>query len=323
MANALVTFSTPIGIYDNLAASRKQREIMMSSSLTPGQRFKNALATEKPLQIAGTINAYTAKLAESVGFKALYLSGGGVAAASYGLPDLGITTLQDVLTDAERITAITDKPLLVDVDTGWGSAFNIARMVRSMIQTGVAAIHMEDQAANKRCGHRPNKQLVSTAEMADRLKAAVDARTDADFFIMARTDACANEGLAAAIERAQKYVEAGADAIFAEALTDLTQYQQFCQAVSVPVLANITEFGKTPLYTQQELYATGIKMVLYPLSAFRAMSQAALTVYETIYREGSQKSVLDRMQTRDDLYRMLDYLSYEHKLDKLFEKEKR
>jgi methylisocitrate lyase len=285
---------------------------------TPGQRFRQAVATEKPLQVVGAINAYAARLAEHSGFKALYLSGGGVAAASCGIPDLGITTLEDVLIDARRITDVTDLPLLVDIDTGWGGAFNIARAVRSLEKAGVAAVHIEDQVLQKRCGHRPNKAIVPQDEMVDRIKAATDARRDGSFVIMARTDALAVEGLDAAIARAIACVEAGADMIFPEAMTDLAMYQRFAEAVKVPVLANITEFGATPLYTTDELAANGVGLVLYPLSAFRAMSQAALEVYGAIRRDGTQQAVLDKMQTRMQLYDHLGYHEYEKKLDQLF-----
>ncbi|AVG17118.1 MULTISPECIES: methylisocitrate lyase [Chromobacterium] len=285
---------------------------------TPGQRFRQAVAAEKPLQVVGAINAYAARLAEHSGFKALYLSGGGVAASSCGIPDLGITTLEDVLIDARRITDITDLPLLVDIDTGWGGAFNIARAVRSLEKAGVAAVHIEDQVQQKRCGHRPNKAIVPQDEMIDRVKAATDARRDDSFVIMARTDALAVEGLDAAIERAVACVEAGADMIFPEAMTDLAMYKRFADAVKVPVLANITEFGSTPLYTAEELAANGVALMLYPLSAFRAMSQAALEVYGAIRRDGTQQAVVDKMQTRMDLYDHLGYHEYEKKLDQLF-----
>ncbi|MGY8623941.1 methylisocitrate lyase [Chromobacterium violaceum] len=285
---------------------------------TPGQRFRQAVAAEKPLQVVGAINAYAARLAEHSGFKALYLSGGGVAASSCGIPDLGITTLEDVLIDARRITDNTDLPLLVDIDTGWGSAFNIARAVRSLEKAGVAAVHIEDQVQQKRCGHRPNKAIVPQDEMVDRIKAATDARRDANFVIMARTDALAVEGLDAAIARAIACVEAGADMIFPEAMTDLAMYKRFAEAVKVPVLANITEFGATPLYTTEELAENGVSLVLYPLSAFRAMSQAALEVYGAIRRDGTQQAVLDKMQTRMELYDHLGYHEYEKKLDQLF-----
>lgn len=290
------------------------------SSISPGRLFRSKVQTQAPLQIAGTINAYTALLAQQAGFEALYLSGAGVANASLGLPDLGITNLNDVLEDARRITSRTALPLLVDIDTGWGNAFNIARTVKEMIRADVAAIHMEDQVQAKRCGHRPNKEIVATQEMVDRIKAAVDARTDPDFVLMARTDAVATEGLAQGIERAQAYVAAGADMIFAEALTELEQYREFVTAVKVPVLANITEFGKTPLFTVEELQGVGVSLILYPLSAFRAMSKAALEVYQTIRQQGTQSSVVDKMQTRTELYDVLDYLNYEKKLDELFGK---
>ncbi|WP_434627965.1 methylisocitrate lyase [Chromobacterium sp. CV08] len=286
---------------------------------TPGQRFRQAVAAEKPLQVVGAINAYAARLAEHSGFKALYLSGGGVAASSCGIPDLGITTLEDVLIDARRITDVTDLPLLVDIDTGWGGAFNIARAVRSLEKAGVAAVHIEDQVQQKRCGHRPNKAIVPQDEMVDRIKSAVDARRDDSFVIMARTDALAVEGLDAAIARAVACVEAGADMIFPEAMTDLAMYQRFADAVKVPVLANITEFGATPLYSAEQLGAHGVGLVLYPLSAFRAMSKAALEVYGAIRRDGGQQAVLDKMQTRMELYEHLDYHAYEQKLDALFQ----
>lgn len=295
----------------------------MTDPSTPGERFRAALASEKPLQIAGVINAYAARLAERAGFRALYLSGGGVAASSLGLPDLGISTLDDVLVDARRITDITALPLLVDVDTGFGGAFNIARTVRSLVRSGAAALHIEDQVQAKRCGHRPGKALVSKEEMVDRIKAAVDARSDPAFGIMARTDALAGEGLERALERASAYVEAGADYLFAEAVTDPALYARFARAAGAPLLANMTEFGKTPLLTTQELAKSGVDMVLYPLSAFRAMSAAALKVYETIRREGTQAGLLDEMQTRDALYEVLDYHAYEQKLDELFAREER
>lgn len=285
---------------------------------TPGQRFREAVAAEKPLQVIGAVNAYAARLAEHSGFKALYLSGGGVAACSCGIPDLGITTLEDVLIDVRRITEATDLPLLVDIDTGWGGAFNIARAVRSLEKAGAGAVHIEDQVQQKRCGHRPNKAIVTQEEMVDRVKAATDARRDDSFVIMARTDALAVEGLESAIERARACVEAGADMIFPEAITSLEMYKQFSDAVGVPVLANITEFGATPLYTTQELGENGVSLVLYPLSAFRAMSKAALAVYESIRQNGTQKDVVDLMQTRMDLYDHLGYHAYEQKLDSLF-----
>jgi len=288
-----------------------------------GARFRAALREERPLQVVGAINAYAARMAEATGFRALYLSGGGVAANSLGLPDLGISTLEDVLTDVRRITDATALPLLVDIDTGWGSAFNIARTIRSMIKAGAAAVHIEDQAGAKRCGHRPGKELVPAAEMVDRIKAAVDARTDSQFVLMARTDAIANEGLASAVERAQAYVAAGADMIFAEAVTELPMYTEFKRAVGVPILANITEFGKTPLFTREELAGAGVDIILYCCAAYRAMNAAALKVYETIRSEGTQRSVVPMMQTREELYRYLDYHAYEKKLDELFAREKR
>ncbi len=289
--------------------------------MSAGARFRAALAAEKPLQIVGTINAYTAMLAERAGHKAIYLSGAGVANASFGLPDLAMTTLNDVCEDVRRICSATDLPLLVDIDTGWGSAFMIGRTIREMTWSGAAAVHMEDQVAVKRCGHRPGKALVETAEMCDRLKAAVDGRIDDTFVIMARTDAHAVEGQQAAIDRACAYVEAGADMIFAEALTTKEEYQQFTSAVKVPVLANLTEFGKTPLFTVDEMAEAGVAMTLYPLSAFRAMSTAALEVYEAIRRDGTQKAAVDRMQTRMELYDVLGYQAYEDKLDALFREQ--
>ena len=295
----------------------------MSTTKSAGLRFREAMAEEKPLQIMGTINAYAALLAEKTGYKAIYLSGGGVANTSFGLPDLGVTTLNDVLTDASRITAATDVPLLVDIDTGWGSAFSIARTIKEFERAGVAAVHIEDQVAAKRCGHRPNKELVSKEEMVDRVKAAADAKTDSDFVLMARTDAYNSEGQQAAIDRACAYVEAGADMIFAEAVYELDDYRAFTAAVDVPVLANITEFGQTPYFTTTELGEAGASMVLYPLSAFRAMSKAALNVYETIRKEGTQVNVVDTMQTRMELYDVLGYHEYEQKLDALFSKEKK
>jgi len=292
-------------------------------TLSPGARFRAAMKAEKPLQCVGTINAYHARLAERTGYKSIYLSGGGVAAGSLGLPDLGISNLEDVLNDVRRITDVCSLPLLVDVDTGFGaSAFNIARTVKSLIKSGAAAMHIEDQVGAKRCGHRPGKELVSKEEMADRIKAAVDAKTDADFIVMARTDALAVEGLDPAIERALACVEAGADAVFPEAMTELSMYRKFAEAVKVPVLANITEFGATPLFTLDELRSAQVAIALYPLSAFRAMNAAALKVYNAIRKEGTQKGVLDSMQTRADLYDTLDYLAYERKLDQLFAKEK-
>ena len=293
----------------------------MTQLTSAGARFRAAIAAEKPLQIIGAINAYHAMLATQTGFKALYLSGGGVAAGSLGLPDLGISTLEDVLIDVRRITDAVDTPLLVDIDTGWGGAFNIARSVKSVAKAGAAALHIEDQVSAKRCGHRPNKTVVSQAEMVDRIKAAVDARTDDSFVIMARTDALAVEGLQSAMDRACACVEAGADMIFPEAMTELSMYKQFVDVVKVPVLANITEFGSTPLFTVAELATADVSMVLYPLSAFRAMNKAALTVYETMRAEGTQKNVVDLMQTRMELYEHLDYHAYEQKLDSLFKKE--
>ncbi len=291
--------------------------------MTPGTRFRQALQQERPLQIPGAINAYHAILAKASGFQAIYLSGGGVAAGSLGLPDLGISNLDDVLTDVRRITDVCDLPLLVDVDTGFGaSAFNVARTVKSLIKFGAAAMHIEDQVGAKRCGHRPGKELVSKQEMVDRIKAAVDAKTDASFFVMARTDALASEGLERAVERAIACAEAGADGIFPEAITDLAMYRRFKDAVKVPVLANITEFGKTPLFTIEELKGAGADMALYPLSAFRAMNAAALNVYTRLRKEGTQKGAVESMQTRDDLYKYLGYHDYEQKLDALFEKTK-
>jgi methylisocitrate lyase len=292
------------------------------TTASPGEKFRAAVQAERPLQVIGTINAYHARLAERVGYRAIYLSGGGVAAGSLGLPDLGISTLDDVLTDVRRITDASSVPLLVDADTGFGGAFNIARTVRSLIKFGAGAMHIEDQVQAKRCGHRPGKEIVSKDEMVDRIKAAVDARTDSGFVIMARTDALAVEGLDAAIGRALACVEAGADMIFPEAMTELAMYRRFAAAVKVPVLANITEFGKTPLFTVEELRSANVGLALYPLSAFRAMNQAALRVYETVRREGTQKSVLGSMQTRDELYDFLDYHAYEQKLDELFARDK-
>jgi methylisocitrate lyase len=283
-----------------------------------GAAFHRALAREAPLQVVGAINAYTARLAEATGFRALYLSGGGVAANSLGLPDLGISTMDDVLTDIRRITDLCALPLLVDADTGWGGAFNIARTVRSFIKAGACGLHIEDQVQSKRCGHRPGKEIVSSEEMVDRVKAAVDARTDRNFVIMARTDALAAEGLDRAIERAVACVDAGADMIFPEAMTELSMYRRFKDAVKVPILANITEFGRTPLYTRAELASVGVDIVLHCCSAYRAMNAAALGVYEAIRRDGTQKNVVDRMQSRADLYKYLDYHAYEQKLDQLF-----
>ena len=291
------------------------------SSISPGAAFKKALAEESPLQIIGTINANHALLAKRAGYRAIYLSGGGVAAGSMGVPDLGITTLEDVLTDVRRITNICDTPLLVDADTGFGSsAFNIARTVKDLIKAGAAAMHIEDQVGAKRCGHRPNKEVVSTSEMVDRIKAAVDARTDDNFSIMARTDAIAIEGVDAAIERVQAYIAAGADLIFPEAIRTLEEYKKFSKAVSKPILANITEFGLTPLFTRDELGGNGVSMILYPLSAFRAMNKAAENVYETIRKEGTQAKVIDTMQTREELYERINYYEYEKALDKFLEK---
>ena len=290
----------------------------MQQPTSAGARFRAAIQSEKPLQIIGAINAYHAMLATQTGFKALYLSGGGVAAGSLGLPDLGISSLEDVLIDVRRITDAVDTPLLVDIDTGWGGAFNIARSVKSVAKAGAAAVHIEDQVSAKRCGHRPNKAVVSQAEMVDRIKAAVDARTDPDFVIMARTDALAVEGLQSAMDRGCACVEAGADMIFPEAITELSMYKQFVDAVKVPVLANITEFGSTPLFTVKELATADVSMVLYPLSAFRAMNKAALTVYETMRKEGTQANVVGMMQTRMELYEHLGYHAFEQKLDALF-----
>jgi len=292
------------------------------NSESAGARFREAVAAERPLQVVGCIYAYAARMAERVGFKAIYLSGGGVAAGSLGVPDLGITTLDDVLTDVRRITGVTRLPLLVDADTGFGGAFNIARTVRSLIASGAGAMHIEDQVQAKRCGHRPGKAIVAKSEMIDRIKAAVDARTDPDFVIMARTDALAVEGIECAIDRAVACVEAGADMIFPEAVTELAAYRRFADAVHVPILANITEFGVTPLFAVDELASAGVGIVLYPLSAFRAMNVAALAVYETVRRDGTQKRVVSAMQTRAELYDLLDYHAYEGKLDELFAKDK-
>ncbi|MFC6635586.1 methylisocitrate lyase [Microbulbifer taiwanensis] len=292
----------------------------MSQKPSAGARFRAALQENNPLQVVGTINAYTAIMAERIGHKAIYLSGGGVANASYGLPDLGMTSLDNVLEDVRRITAASELPLLVDIDTGWGGAFNISRTIQEMIRAGAAAVHIEDQVAQKRCGHRPNKEIVSKEEMVDRIKAAVDARTDDDFFIMARTDSFAQEGLEAAIDRAQACIEAGADGIFAEAVTELEHYRAFKDALNVPILANITEFGKTKLYNRAELGESGADMVLYPLSAFRAMNKAAENVYTSILQNGDQQAVVDTMQTRAELYDYLNYHDFEQKLDELFKK---
>jgi len=290
--------------------------------MSAGKRFRAAIRDEKPLQIVGAINAYAALMAEHVGYRCIYLSGGGVAAASYGLPDLGITQLSDVLEDVSRITAVTSVPLLVDIDTGWGGAFNIARTVREMIRSRAAGVHIEDQVAQKRCGHRPNKEIVSVSEMCDRIKAAVDAKTDPDFVIMARTDALAVEGFDSVIERVCRFQEAGADAIFAEAMTGLELYEKIVDSVDIPVLANLTEFGQTPYFSLEQLRDVGVSMTLYPLSAFRSMSLAALNVYQAIRTEGTQSGVLHTMQTREELYDMLGYHSFEKKLDILFEERK-
>jgi methylisocitrate lyase len=294
----------------------------MTKRTSAGARFRAALKEERPLQVAGAVNAYAARLAEHSGFKALYVSGGGVAASSLGVPDLGISTMDDVLTDVRRVTDVTDLPVLVDIDTGWGGAFNIARTIRSMIRFGAAAVHIEDQVQAKRCGHRPGKAIVPREEMVDRIKAAADGRTDPDFVIMARTDAIAVEGIDAAIDRALACVAAGADMVFPEAVADLATYRKFAQAVKVPVLANITEFGSTPLFTVEELRSADVSIVLYPLSAFRAMSKAALAVYGAIRRDGTQKNVIDRMQTRAELYEHLGYHAFEQKLDEIFGREK-
>ncbi len=294
----------------------------MTIKLTQGAKFRAAVAEEHPLQVVGAITAYAAMMAKRTGFKAIYLSGGGVAANSLGTPDLGISTMEDVLTDIRRITDACDLPLLVDVDTGWGGAFNIARTIRSMIKAGAGAIHIEDQVAAKRCGHRPGKEIVSKEEMVDRVKAAVDARFDESFVIMARTDAIAVEGIEKAIERAQACIEAGADMIFPEAIYTLEQYRQFKDAVKVPILANITEFGQTPLFTTEELKGAGVDIVLYCCGAYRAMNKAALNFYETVRRDGTQKAAVPTMQTRAELYDYLNYHQYEQKLDQLFAKEK-
>lgn len=294
----------------------------MSIQLSPGAKFRKALNDNQPLQVVGTINAYCAIMAEQLGHQAIYLSGGGVANASYGLPDLGMTSLNDVVADVQRITAASSLPLLVDIDTGWGGAFNIAKTIQDMEKAGAAAVHIEDQVAQKRCGHRPNKEIVTTEEMVDRIKAAVDARKDNDFFIMARTDAFAQEGLEAAIERAKAYVEAGADGIFAEAIKTEEHYKAFTSNLAVPILANITEFGQTELWNKQQLGDWGCAMVLYPLSAFRAMNKAAESVYKTLLEDGDQKSEINNMQTRMDLYDYLGYHEYERKLDNLFSQGK-
>lgn len=287
-------------------------------TLSPGAKFRLALAESKPLQIVGTINAYTAMMAEQVGHRAIYISGGACANMSYGIPDLGMTSLTDVIEDARRITAAVETPLMVDIDTGWGGAFNIARTIREMERAGVAAVHIEDQVAQKRCGHRPNKEIVSTEEMVDRIKAAVDARTDKDFFIMARTDSYAIEGLDGALHRVEAYIEAGADGIFAEAMNSLDQYEIFKEKSSVPLLANMTEFGQSPIFAKKDLAAAGVDMVLYPFTATRAMNKAAENVYRVLLQEGDQNSVLDTMQTRKELYSYLNYNDYEDKLDSLF-----
>ena len=291
----------------------------MDRKISQGKKLRTAISENTPLQIVGTVNAYSSLLAEKKGHKAIYLSGGGVAASSMGIPDLGITTLQEVLTDVERMTNVCELPLLVDADTGWGGAFNISRMVKNMISSGAAGVHIEDQVEQKRCGHRPNKELVSSKEMQDRIKAAVDAKTDPDFMIMARTDALANEGLEAALERAIAYEDAGADALFAEAVTEIDQYKKFSDQIKVPLLANITEFGNTPMFSKPELHGVGVDMVLYPLSAFRAMSKVAEEVYLEIKEQGTQKNLLNKMQTRDELYEILDYHTFEKKLDDLFQ----
>ncbi|ODB84590.1 methylisocitrate lyase [Candidatus Thiodiazotropha endoloripes] len=295
----------------------------MTNNLTPGARFRAAIEQEKPLQCVGAINAYHARLAEASGYRSLYISGGGVAAGSCGIPDLGITTLEDVLTDLRRITEVTELPVLVDIDTGWGGAFNIARTIRNMNKSGAAAVHLEDQVQQKRCGHRPNKAIVSQIEMVDRIKAAVDAKLDDDFVVMARTDALAVEGMQSAIDRACACVEAGADMIFPEAMTELDQYREFVNAVKVPVLANITEFGSTPLFTVDQLASAGVSIALYPLSAFRAANAAALNVYQSLRKNGTQQGVVDTMQNRMDLYDYLGYHDFEQKLDSLFATEER
>ena len=296
------------------------------TTISAGKRFRDAISEQKannqPLQIVGTINAYTAMMATQVGHKAIYLSGGGVANASYGLPDLGMTSLDNVLEDASRITNAVDTPLLVYIDTGWGGAFNISQTIKKMEKAGVAAVHIEDQVAQKRCGHRPNKEIVSTSEMVDRLKAALDAKVDPDFVVMARTDALSVEGLEAAVERAVAFQEAGADMIFAEALTDIEMYRKFTDVLDIPVLANMTEFGQTDLYTTEQLFNVGVDMVLYPLSAFRAMNKAALNVYQHLLDDGTQEAVVDTMQTRMELYDFLNYHDFEKKLDQLFAQKK-
>jgi len=295
-----------------------ERTATASRTRSAGARFRAAVAAERPLQIIGTINAYHARLAERVGYRSIYLSGGGVAAGSLGVPDLAISTLDDVLTDVRRITDVCDLPLLVDVDTGFGGAFNIARTVKSLIKFGAGAMHIEDQVMQKRCGHRPNKEIVSKEEMVDRIKAAADAKTDSDFVIMARTDALAVEGLQAAVDRAGACLEAGADMIFPEAITELSMYKKFADAVKVPILANITEFGKSPLFTVDELRSANVAMILYPLTAFRAMNKAALRTYENLRKTGTQQASIGEMQTREELYDIINYHSYEKKLDELF-----
>src|SRR5579862_8138384 len=309
----------------NMAGLMEKRteSVAGAISLSAGARLRAAVEVERPLQVIGAINAYHARMAERVGYRALYVSGGGVAAGSLGVPDLGISELEDVLVDVRRITAVCSLPLLVDIDTGFGSAFNIARTIRSLIREGAGGCHIEDQVQAKRCGHRPGKEIVHAEEMVDRINAAVDARTDAGFVIIARTDALAVEGLSAALDRAAAYVEAGADMVFPEAMMELEMYRQFVERTKVPVLANITEFGETPLYTVEELRTVGVAIALYPLSAFRAMNAAALKVYETVRRDGTQKNVVDTMQTRAELYDYLGYYAYERKLDELFAKEKK
>jgi len=290
--------------------------------MSAGKRFRQALAANKPLQIVGTINAYTALMATKIGHSSIYISGGACANASYGLPDLGMTSMNDVLEDARRITSVVDTPLLIDIDTGWGGAFNIARTIKESIRSGVAAVHMEDQVAQKRCGHRPNKEIVSKAEMVDRIKAAVDAKTDDDFFILARTDSYAIEGLQASIDRAGAYIEAGADGIFAEAMAELSQYKAYDEAIDAPLLANMTEFGMTDLFDKEELANHGVDMVLYPLTATRAMNKAAEMVYKDVLEQGHQRDMVQHMQTRAELYDYLNYHEYEDKLDELFNKAK-
>ncbi len=292
----------------------------MNNNTSQGKKLREAISEHTPLQIVGTINAFSALLAEKQGHKAIYLSGGGVAASSMGVPDLGITTLQDVLTDVRRITDVCDLPLLVDADTGWGGAFNIARMIKSMISSGAAGIHIEDQVDQKRCGHRPNKELVSSEEMQDRIKAATDSRDDESFLIMARTDSIANEGIDLALERAISYTEAGADAVFVEAVSDLQQYKIFSDSLEAPILANITEFGLTPLFSVEDLKKVGVDIVLYPLSAFRSMSKAAEEVYKEIIEKGTQEGLIDKMQTREELYKVINYHDFEKKIDELFKK---